>query len=184
MNIKRIKNYFHCDGLTIKRIYPKRDFLSFEELTVLYINNKDHLFFWHGGLPEFDFKGPDDYVNYLEKYDLMCYVIKISGKIIGFVGITKLFMDFFKNKYRYITYWINKNYAGQGIMQKAITSIEESICINTDYLKADVYTENKASIKLLEKLKFNRGINLLGSSLDNTEMPYIAYKKLLKGQVA
>ena len=189
-NTIRLNKYIKCDGFSIKRIYPKKQPKLLEELTALYIKNKEHLFYWHGGNVEFDFKKPDDYASYLSNYNCMGYVILISGKIIGFIGITRISKRYTWLKGRYITYWIDKDHARQGIMYKALSALEESMRLsNTEYLKANVYVDNKASIGLLEKLNFKRIVSFNffvneSSTIGKDTMADIEYKKSLKRQVA
>ena len=175
--VNRIKNYIKCDGYTIKRLYVKKDAKLLEDLTALFIKNIEHLYYWHGTLLEFQFKNMYDYIRYLRNYDVFCYVIIVSGKIIGFIGVSKLFNGQASLKYRFITYWIDKDHAGRGIMSSAISTLEETLAVNTDYLRADAYSDNIASIMLLEKLNYIKQYSSMGF---DRGMPYNSYQKFLK----
>ena len=184
-NSNRLQNYFKCDGFSIKRIFTEKDVKSFEELNALYVKNKEHLYYWHGDDPEFDFKISDDYIRYLKNYNLLCYVVLVSGRIIGFVGITKLVCNNSSRNFRHITYWIDKDNAGHGIMYRTLSALEESLRFTkTDYLIANVYGENKASIRLLEKLNFEKKFTFIGLIGDKAVMPNIEYIKYFEKQAA
>jgi len=148
-----LPNRLQCNSFAIKRISPKKDIKLLEELLMLYSKNKKHLRFWQRGEPELLFNSTEDYLDYLTKSKLFCYVLLISGKIIGCIEIGHLYIDALSFKYRYITFWIDKYYTRKGIMFNALSNMEDTLrSQNIDYLLADVVPKNKPSKKLLEKL--------------------------------
>jgi len=148
-----LPNRLQCNDFTIKRIFPKKDIKLLEELLMLYAENKKHLHFWHREKSEALFNSKEDYLNYLTKSKFFCYVLLISGKIIGCIEIGHLYIDASSFKYRYITFWLDKNYTSKGIMFNALSAMEDIFrSQNIDYLLADVVPNNKPSKKLLEKL--------------------------------
>ena len=150
-----LPNRLQCNGFAIKRISPKKDIKLLEELLMLYSKNKKHLRFWQRGEPELLFNSTEDYLDYLTKSKLFCYVLLISGKIIGCIEIGHLYIDALSFKYRYITFWIDKYYTRKGIMFNALSNMEDTLrSQNIDYLLADVVPKNKPSKKLLEKLHY------------------------------
>ena len=150
-----LPNQMQCDAFTIKRIFPKKDIKLLEELLTLYSRNKKHLRFWHRDEPELLFNSTEDYLNYLTKNKLFCYVLLISGKVIGCIEIGHLYIDAFSFKYRCITFWVDKNYTRKGIMFNALSALENTFrSQNIDYLLADVDPKNKPSKKLLEELHY------------------------------
>ena len=153
-----LKNTLKCNVFTIKKLFPKKDTRLFEELTAVYNKNYDHLYMWHRNNSEFSFNNKDELLNYLFKNKVLCFVLMISGKVIGFIGITNVSKDRDSIYNRHISYWIDKENARKGIMFNAISLLEKtSLFNNTHYLETSVYSENIASIKLLEKLKFKKG---------------------------
>jgi Leucine-rich repeat (LRR) protein len=176
-----LPNQFQCNGLSIKKISNKRDTKLLEELIVLYKKNRKHLLFWHRNETGLIFKNTEDYIKYLVKSRLVCYVVRSCKKIIGCIEISHIIVDDDSCKYRFITYWIDKNHKRMGIMFDALSIIENIFGIQQlDYIMAAVHSKNEPSIKLLDKLHYTIDYKYSYMSSNSNEIsdgPFIRFRK-------
>lgn len=80
-----------------------------------------------------------------------------ENKLIGSIGL--LGREFFGNPHRDVFgYWIGEEFRGNGIMTKVVESFAD-YCLNERglvRLEANVFPQNQASIRVLEKVGFER----------------------------
>ena len=80
------------------------------------------------------------------------YVIDIPEH--GLSGAVELFEN--ENKDWEIGYWLAKHLWGKGFMSEAVKAVlnETIACLEPEYITAEAFTDNIASVRVLEKLGF------------------------------
>jgi RimJ/RimL family protein N-acetyltransferase len=164
--------------ILLYKISHKEDNI-FKELLVLYKANREHLSHWHHGYKELLFKSINDIKNHLSKNKLMCYIIYKQNKIVGCIEVGRAAKTDDKLKCRTLSYWINKDNTGKGIMYNCLSLLEKTLLEkNTSNLLAEVVAGNLPSIKLLEKLEFKRfSVCFQISGKGKTMCKFYRYKK-------
>jgi len=152
-----IPNLIKCNNCIIKRVFPMKDNNLIEELILLYSKNEKHLYFFHKGDSNLIFNNVEDYIHYLYINKKMCYVLILSGKIVGCIEITHLSTDNDYLNYRTLSYWIDKSNIRKGIMFNALSSLENAFRKQAlDYFEAYVDLKNEQSVNLLKKLNYTK----------------------------
>jgi len=142
------------DNITLKKVSLNNDFEILEEIYKLYNENTEHLIYWHHNIKSLLFKNNMHLRSYLEINKLTCYAIYYENILTGYFEIGRLFQHN-KQKYRSISFWIDKNYIRKGIMYNALIMMEVILREGkVNILTANVDMANKPSINLMEKLNF------------------------------
>jgi RimJ/RimL family protein N-acetyltransferase len=142
-----------CKDFKLVKLSLKKDDLKLEELLEVYKANLENFKYWHHEYEELLFNSIQDIKVYLSCS--ICYVIQFSGKIIGFIEVVRLSSGEDGIKPCLLTFCLDKNYSGKGIMYTALSKIEKVLIkLNFDCLSANVDTDNEPSLKLMEKLKY------------------------------
>jgi RimJ/RimL family protein N-acetyltransferase len=168
----------------IKRLSPKKDIKLLNELIRLHKKNKTHLHFWHNERPETIFNNLRKYLFYLDNSKYLCYAIIKSDRIVGCIEISHVHNDYDSNKYRYLSFWMDKANTGKGIMFNTLSIIEDTFrSLKLDYFLARVNDKNEPSVKLLEKLFYSiktkyHGMDMINDRYEIAETT-IEYKKNL-----
>src|SRR5215469_16287957 len=108
MSKSRLPNQVKCGNFKIKRLFLEKDTLLLNELLLLYKKNNSHLYFWHKDEPKLQFKNITEYKNYLNSGKLFCYAIVLNERIAGCIELSYLSTDYISQKYRFITFWLDK----------------------------------------------------------------------------
>ena len=100
--------------------------------------------------------------------------IFLNDGLIGGVGLTLAEDDFYE-----LGYWLGVEYWGQGYATESVRGLLGYVKTNTPYekFKANVYKENVASAKVLEKNGFKRGEDIEVFSMSRQEnVPSVNYE--------
>ena len=100
--------------------------------------------------------------------------IFLDNILIGGVGLTLAEDDFYE-----LGYWLGVEYWGQGYATESVRGLLGYVKTNTPYekFKANVYKENVASAKVLEKNGFKRGEDIEVFSMSRQEnVPSVNYE--------
>jgi len=146
-----------ADDLQLIKITNDNRNVILDELFYVYQNNFDHLKYWHHGWKELIFKNVSEIKKYIRKSHLVVYVICKNKKIIGCMEINRMRKDDENNKYRDLSYWIDKNHTRKGIMYKCLLFMDKIFLEQgINILQTQIDMKNEPSINLMKKLGFRQ----------------------------
>ena len=154
MSTKILPKWIYLNNIVLLKVSYKSNDNIFYELLNLFKKNKAHLFYWHHEDKHLLFSNIEDIKKRLRRWNIICYVIYNSNKIIGCIETHK---DEKILNCCLLTFWIGKKNVRKGIMLNCLIALEEIfIARNYNFLKAQVDVENIPSIKLMKKLNFKK----------------------------
>ena len=115
------------------------------------INDADVLKLMGGEYPY----NPEKFDKLFTSKNFISFAIEINNEVVGEVGLTILERKI-QNHIGVIGYWLAKRYWGDGIITKAIKCVCDYAFkeIKLKKITAEVFTENIASVRVLEKNNF------------------------------
>lgn len=132
-----------------------------------------------------DYEENQDYLGHLavdNERTLYGYYDNLESRQRELMGIVSILIDFEKDDtHIYIeNIQVGKKHRKKGIAQKLLKHIEESTLNPDSFIYLHVATDNKAAIRLYEKMGYER-VALIPHYYEEEKEPAYFYKKSLKG---